>query len=431
MKKFLSLFAAVLFAGSMFAETTSVTYAQSSTSAAAVSTGTAPNGSSVTFSTTYTNKNQLTAGNSMTLTLSGYNGYIIKSISLSMKSNSSKGAGSFSAVAGSTTISSIATADFDDDTWNGAYSTTYVNVTPAMTNAAYVIKDEENVVLTIAATVNSLYCQSFTIEYEEYVEPGVVKTLKSIALSDMTTEFETVDKFVFDGKVTATYSVVKEDVPQDDEVKVVLPTSVSTPDMKTAGEKEVTVSFTDGEITKEAKYTITVTEHDVTPGTYEAALNNTFFGTEASAQVAAEVVYKDITFAIDNASGYKPRIDAGFVRFYAGSTLTLSVYDGYVITAVVFAEPEASADRTWNGDITVSVGKYDKDEKSWAGKARELVFSFGQQNRIAKATVTFEVGEPTAVDNTNAEVKAEKFFRNGQLIIRKNGVEYNALGTQL
>ncbi len=33
-------------------------------------------------------------------------------------------------------------------------------------------------------------------------------------------------------------------------------------------------------------------------------------------------------------------------------------------------------------------------------------------------------------ENANAAVKAEKFFRNGQLIIRKNGVEYNAIGTQ-
>ena len=33
------------------------------------------------------------------------------------------------------------------------------------------------------------------------------------------------------------------------------------------------------------------------------------------------------------------------------------------------------------------------------------------------------------LDNTDAEVKVEKFFRNGQLIIRKNGVEYNVLGT--
>lgn len=35
---------------------------------------------------------------------------------------------------------------------------------------------------------------------------------------------------------------------------------------------------------------------------------------------------------------------------------------------------------------------------------------------------------PTALDNTNAAVKVEKFFRDGQLIIRKNGVEYNATG---
>ena len=40
------------------------------------------------------------------------------------------------------------------------------------------------------------------------------------------------------------------------------------------------------------------------------------------------------------------------------------------------------------------------------------------------------VGDVQAIENTNSAVKAEKFFRNGQLIIRKNGVEYNALGAQ-
>lgn len=34
------------------------------------------------------------------------------------------------------------------------------------------------------------------------------------------------------------------------------------------------------------------------------------------------------------------------------------------------------------------------------------------------------------IDNVEA-VKAEKFYRDGQLIIRKNGVEYNALGAKL
>lgn len=37
--------------------------------------------------------------------------------------------------------------------------------------------------------------------------------------------------------------------------------------------------------------------------------------------------------------------------------------------------------------------------------------------------------EPTAIDNTEAEVKAVKVIRNGQLFIEKNGVLYNAQGT--
>lgn len=42
-----------------------------------------------------------------------------------------------------------------------------------------------------------------------------------------------------------------------------------------------------------------------------------------------------------------------------------------------------------------------------------------------------QIGELQGIDNTNAAVKVEKFYRDGQLIIRKNGVEYNALGVQL
>ena len=109
----------------------------------------------------------------MTLTLSGYDGCTITGITLSMKSNKSGGAGSFTAVAGSTTISSISKSTFNNSNWNGAWSTSYVDVTPTMTNNTYVIGVGEKVVLTIAATANSLYCQSFTITYEPAAEqPG-------------------------------------------------------------------------------------------------------------------------------------------------------------------------------------------------------------------------------------------------------------------
>ena len=86
----------------------------------------------------------------------------------------------------------------------------------------------------------------------------IVRTLKSIAVTGMKQEFVEGDEFTFGGTCTATYSVTKNDVAQDDETKTVTPTSVSTPDMTTAGEKEVTVTYTENEVTKTATYNINV-----------------------------------------------------------------------------------------------------------------------------------------------------------------------------
>lgn len=145
---------------------TEVTYSVTSTSAVSTS-GTAPTGSSASYSSTYKTKSQLTAGNSMTLTLSGYNGKKITGLVLSMRSNSSKGAGNLSVTAGDATIASIATAKFNTASWYGAWSTSYVDVNVVMSDDSYVIQQDENVVITIAATENSLYCESFKLTYED------------------------------------------------------------------------------------------------------------------------------------------------------------------------------------------------------------------------------------------------------------------------
>lgn len=89
-------------------------------------------------------------------------------------------------------------------------------------------------------------------------EPVIVKTLKSIAVEGMTTTFEQGDVFNFDGTCTATYGVTKDGVPQADENKTVTPTSVSTPDMTTSGNKTITVSYTENAVTKTTTYDITV-----------------------------------------------------------------------------------------------------------------------------------------------------------------------------
>ena len=56
----------------------------------------------------------------------------------------------------------------------------------------------------------------------------------------------------------------------------------------------------------------------------------------------------------------------------------------------------------------------------------------GSEAKEAKwKLVSVEVPGAQAIDNVNAAVKAQKIFENGQLVIIKNGVRYNALGAQL
>lgn len=144
------------------------TYTVTSTSAVSAS-GDAPLGSSATYSSTYSTAKQLTGGNSMTLTLSGYKGMIVKGLTLSMKSNKDSGAGYLSVKAGDTTLGSIGSSSsgvkFNTASWNGAWSTSYVDVNPTLSNTAYTVQTDEDIVIVIGATTNSLYCQSFTIEY--------------------------------------------------------------------------------------------------------------------------------------------------------------------------------------------------------------------------------------------------------------------------
>ncbi len=173
---------------------TTVTYKQSSTSAASVSSGTAPTGSSVTFSNTYTTKDQLTKNNSMTYTMKGYAGYKITALSMSMHSNKSAGTGKFSLVAGSTTIAEIASSTgFNQSAWYGSWTQSYVTVTPAMTKTDYVIQTGEDLVLTISASANSLFCESITLTYEQGTAANQLATPSNIAYSNGTLTWDAVE----------------------------------------------------------------------------------------------------------------------------------------------------------------------------------------------------------------------------------------------
>lgn len=233
---------------------TSATYTVSSTSAV-TKTGTAPATSSASYSQTYSTKEQITSGNSATLTLSGYTGKVITGITLNMHSNGDRGAGSFTASVGNDPIASTS-GKFD--TWydNTSFGTTNRDVTVTLTNSSRIVGSGEDVTLTIQGTTNSLYIHSFTITYGTPSGQGgsgsEEATLVSISAIGMTQNYTVGDTFSFDGVLRATYS--------DDTSGEVLPTSVSTPDMSTSGNKTITLSYTEDEVTKTTTYTIYVAE---------------------------------------------------------------------------------------------------------------------------------------------------------------------------
>ncbi len=137
-------------------------------------TGTAPAGSSATFSQTYSTLAMMTSGNSQTLSLSGYNGYKITNITLSMKSNQSSGAGKLSySTDGGTNYtyiigSSSGGVAFNEDSWKGAWSTSFVDISK---NVEIEPTSDSNFIIKIAATDNSLYCESYRLTYEKVPSP--------------------------------------------------------------------------------------------------------------------------------------------------------------------------------------------------------------------------------------------------------------------
>ena len=153
--------------GRMWGETVKYTLSSSSTTTL-TTTGTAPNGSSASIAQTYSTSCQMTSGNSQTLTLTNYYGYSITNITLSMKSNSKGGAGKLSySTDGGTTYtyivgSSSAGVAFNQPAWNGAWSTSYVDISKDVT---IIPESGKNIIIKIEATANSLYCQSYQFTY--------------------------------------------------------------------------------------------------------------------------------------------------------------------------------------------------------------------------------------------------------------------------
>ena len=168
--------------------------------------------------------------------------------------------------------------------------------------------------------INNLYL----IEAVEGEEPK--PTLSKIEVTGQTTTFTVGETFEFDGTVTATYS--------DGSTTTVEPTSVSVPDMSAVGTVDVTVTYTEDEVTKTVLYQITIAE-ELSPGQSVTVELSSF--TSTSADIDQVVSY---TTAKGGGTA-NPAVNSNQIRLYQkssedtkGGSITISADDGYVLNSV-------------------------------------------------------------------------------------------------
>lgn len=368
--------------GTMWGQTT-VTYTVASKTSV-TTTGTAPTGSSATYSQTYNTMCQMTAGNSMTLTLSGYEGKIITGITLSMKSNSSKGAGSLSFTAGTTTLASIADAAFNTSSWYGSWSTTYVDVTPVMSNDSYEIQENENVVVSITASQNSLYCQSFTLTYEDAGASSLLDNDLALTDAPIALEFDLYNNNTAQVINYTTSSSGEVTIADNQYVETVIDeeneTITVTPLLVTPSAQTITVNQATDGIYKAGSATFTVSITDNTPF---AGGDVTFVaGTDVGSSTGQ--YHDEITKSGVTVSSTSAALALQQYRFYKNSVTTISTTSGK-ITKIVFTHCDNSYPVSNLSNLT---------DGTWIGEAESVQFTASAQARASQIVVT--VTAPTS-----------------------------------
>ena len=138
-----------------------------------------------------------------------------------------------------------------------------------------------------------------------------------------------------------------------------------------------------------------VTLADLTVNHGEAPAPEVFAAAPVAADVNKYIIMKGVEVA-----------DGEFTTASA-TNLDLTIGEETVVLRNAF-KLAASFDATKKYDVVGAVAIYNSNVQVYFISAVEV--------------------DPTAIDNTNIDAKAVKFFENGQLIIIKNGVRYNAQG---
>ena len=192
---------------------------------------------------------------------------------------------------------------------------------------------------------------SVTISYggktcSQAITVSAAKTLSSISLNttNVTKTFYVDDSFEHDNLVvTAHFSDSSSDVVSSS-------ATVSTPDMSTAGEKTITVSYTYGGTTKTASYTISVIENGGSQtGSFTWDLSIASYNTPTSASLVSwssdcATLTSEQATGKTSANNYLggDSNNRTSSRFYTGNTMSFTPASNYEITSVVYTASQSS-----------------------------------------------------------------------------------------
>lgn len=373
------------------AETT-VTYTVVSTSS--VKSTDAPAGTTAKYESTFGTKFQLTSGKTMTLTLSGYAGKKITGLKLSMHSNKSGGAGYLDAKIGTKTLASLGSSKqgvtFNQWYDNKNYTLNNTNVTAEVTPTEV---NNEDIVITIGATVNSLYCQSFTLTYENASD----KPSADLSFNEENYS-ATLGKTFNAPKLNNPYSVNVSYTSSDEKVATV-DASTGKVTLVSSGTTTITAEYNDdnGDYAYTyASYTLNVKD----PNEIKIIFSEEGF---SDASLVTSVTKGDFTATFSKSSGktepaYYDKGSA--VRMYDENTLTVSSTTKE-ISKIEFTFLVDGSSNDY-GNLSLSKGQsgtYTKEKNSagttsastWTGLSNSVTFiNEVNKSRIQSIKVTFK-----------------------------------------
>ena len=198
---------------------------------------------------------------------------------------------------------------------------------------------------------------------------GPKSPLASITVKGATTEFMVNSEFVFDGKVIATY----EDGSTND---VTNKAEFTDYNLSTAGNQVVTVSYTEGEVTKTTAYNITVSE--------VAVENITIDPSEANVAVGKTL---ELTAVFEPANATNKN-----VTWSSSNESVATVDENGVVAAVALGEAVITAASAENTDITATctVTVVDKVDEPTTAMFCNVFFDYPAGSANQKDDTKFE-----------------------------------------